>query len=64
VTSFPPYERLPATETNVALLSSTARHADAAVDDDTVHYEAALERLNPKLRCGTSGTHWAQTLVV
>jgi hypothetical protein len=50
VTSFPTYERLPASEANAALLSLTARHADATIDDDPAHYEAALERLNPKLR--------------
>jgi hypothetical protein len=50
VTSFPTYERLPASEANAALLSLTARHADATVDDDPASYQAALERLNPKLR--------------
>jgi hypothetical protein len=50
VTSFPTYERLPATEANAALLSLRARHADATVDDDPARYQAALERLNPKLR--------------
>jgi hypothetical protein len=50
VTSFPTYERLPATEANAALLDLRARHADATVDADPAHYEAALERLNPKLR--------------
>jgi hypothetical protein len=48
--SFPTYERLPATEANAALLSLQARHADATVDDDPARYQAALERLNPKLR--------------
>lgn len=50
VTSFPTYERLPATEANAALLSLTARHADATIDDNPARYQAALERLNPKLR--------------
>ena len=50
VTSFPVYEHLPATDANAALLSLTQRHPDAAVDDDSAHYRAALERLNPKLR--------------
>ena len=50
MTSFLTYERLPATEANAALLSLTARHANAVVDGDPAHYEAALERLNPKLR--------------
>jgi hypothetical protein len=50
VTSFPTYERLPASEANAALLSLTARHADATVDDDPAGYQAALERLHPKLR--------------
>jgi hypothetical protein len=50
VTSFPTYERLPATEANAALLSLAARHAEATVDDDPAHYQAALDRLNPKLR--------------
>jgi hypothetical protein len=50
VTSFPTYERLPASEANAALLSLTARHADATIDDDPARYQAALERLNPKLR--------------
>jgi hypothetical protein len=50
VTLFPTYERLPATEANAALLSLRARHADATVDDDPARYQAALERLNPKLR--------------
>ena len=50
VTSFPTYERLPATEANAALLSLTARHADATIDDNPARYQAALERHNPKLR--------------
>jgi hypothetical protein len=50
VTWFPTYERLPATDANAALLSLTGRHPDATVDNDPAHYEAALERLNPKLR--------------
>ena len=50
VTSFPTYERLPATEANAALLSLRARHADATVEDGSASYQAALERLNPKLR--------------
>jgi hypothetical protein len=50
VTSFPTYERLPASEANAALLSLTTRHADATIDDDPARYQAALERLNPKLR--------------
>jgi hypothetical protein len=50
VTSFPTYERLPASEANAALLSLTARHPDATIDADPAHYQAALERLNPKLR--------------
>jgi hypothetical protein len=41
VTSFPTYERLPAGEANAALLSLTARHPDAIVDDDPAHYRAA-----------------------
>jgi hypothetical protein len=50
VTWFPTYERLPATDANAALLSLTGRHPQATIDDDPVHYQAALERLNPKLR--------------
>jgi hypothetical protein len=50
VTSFPVYERLPATDANATLLSLTARHPDATIDDDPAHFQAALERLNPKLR--------------
>ena len=50
VTSFPIYERLPATDANGAQLSLTGRHSGAAIDDDPDHYRAALERLNPKLR--------------
>ena len=50
VTWFPTYERLPATDANAALLSLTGRHPEATIDDDPVHYQAALKRLNPKLR--------------
>ena len=50
VTWFPTYEHLPATDANAALLSLTGRHPEATVDDDAVRYEAALARLNPKLR--------------
>jgi hypothetical protein len=50
VTRFPTYEHLPATDANAALLSLTVRHPDATVDSDPSHYQAALERLNPKLR--------------
>jgi hypothetical protein len=50
VTSFPTYERLPATDADAALLSLPGRHPDATLDDDPADYEAALERLNPKLR--------------
>ena len=50
VTSFPTYEHLPATEETAMLLSLTGRHPDATIDDDPSHYQAAFERLNPKLR--------------
>jgi hypothetical protein len=50
VTSFPVYEHLPATDANAALVSLTGRHPGAALDDDPADYQAALERLNPKLR--------------
>jgi hypothetical protein len=50
LTSFPVYERLAATDVNAALLSLTGRHVDATIDDDPAHYEAALVRLNPKVR--------------
>ena len=50
VTSFPTYEHLPADETTAGLLSLTARHPDATIDDAPADYEAAFERLNPKLR--------------
>jgi hypothetical protein len=50
VTWFPTYEHLPATDANAALLSLTGRHPEATHDDNSAHYQAALERLNPKLR--------------
>jgi hypothetical protein len=54
VTSFPTYERLPATDTNAALLSLTKQHPLATSDENPAHYQATLERLNPKLRSVTA----------
>jgi hypothetical protein len=50
VTWFPTYEHLPATDANAALLSLTGRHPEATTNDHPAHYQAALARLNPKLR--------------
>jgi hypothetical protein len=44
---FPVYEKLPATDANLALLSLRAQHPDARVDDDPDHYSAASARLFP-----------------
>jgi hypothetical protein len=49
VARFPIYERLPATEAGT-LFDLRAQHAGATVDDDPADYEAAQQRLSPKVR--------------
>ena len=48
VARFPTYERVPATDANAALLSLTARHPDARVEDSPAAYEPARQRLIPQ----------------